>query len=156
MESVGTEVRAAREAAGLTQAELARATGTTQAMISRYESGKTTPSKRAMARILRACSTRRPRPREVLLARRAEVIEVLQNYGATQVLVFGSVARGEDDETSDIDLLVDHFDEDAYSWGQPKAQDDLQKLLGIRVDVGELDNMRRSVLVEALKEARAL
>jgi predicted nucleotidyltransferase/DNA-binding XRE family transcriptional regulator len=156
MKPAATVVRQTREAAGLTQVELARATGTTQAMISRYENGKTTPSKRAMARILGACSAGRPRPHEVLLAHRSEVIEVLRKYGADQVLVFGSVARGEDDETSDIDLLVDHFDEDAYSWGQPKAQDDLEKLLGVKVDVGELDNMRRPVLIEALKEARAL
>jgi hypothetical protein len=156
MRSATTAVRESREAAGLTQAELARATGTTQAMISRYESGKTTPSKRAMARIVSACSAKRPRARDVLLAHRTEVIEVLRKYGANQVLVFGSVARGDDDETSDIDLLVDHFNEDAYSWGQPKAQDDLENLLGVKVDVGELDNMRRPVLVEALKEARVL
>jgi uncharacterized protein len=35
------------------------------------------------------------------------VLEIAHRRGASNVRVFGSVARGEDTETSDIDLLVD-------------------------------------------------
>lgn len=156
MRSAAKAILAARKMAGLTQAELACAAGTSQPAISRYEQGSATPSKGTLERILRACSERKPRPSELLVANRDRVIKILRGHGATKVLVFGSVARGEDDEHSDIDLLVDHFDQGAYSWGVPKAQRELEDLLGVKVDVGEIENMRRPVLIEALREARAL
>jgi predicted nucleotidyltransferase len=43
-----------------------------------------------------------------LLARhRDEVLEIAHAYGASNVRVFGSTARGDDTADSDIDLLVD-------------------------------------------------
>lgn len=101
-------------------------------------------------------STKRRRPRDLLLAHRDEVIAVLEKYGATQVLVFGSVARGEDDEESDIDLIVDKFDEGSYEWATPKAKWELEDLLGYQVDVGEVRHMKKRVLAEAIKDARPL
>uniref|UniRef100_A0A7C1JBW2 Polymerase nucleotidyl transferase domain-containing protein n=1 Tax=Caldilinea aerophila TaxID=133453 RepID=A0A7C1JBW2_9CHLR len=45
---------------------------------------------------------------EVLLkAKREEILRVCAKYGAHNVRVFGSVARGPADEQSDIDLIVD-------------------------------------------------
>jgi len=44
---------------------------------------------------------------EALVQRRAEILAVAQRHGARNLRVFGSVARGESDERSDIDLLVD-------------------------------------------------
>ncbi len=87
---------------------------------------------------------------------RREVIDVLKKYGASKVLVFGSVARGEDDEGSDVDLLVDHFDKGAYTWGVPKAQKELEALLGVKVDVGEVQHLRPRVLAEAMRDVRPL
>jgi predicted nucleotidyltransferase/DNA-binding XRE family transcriptional regulator len=155
MRATATRLREEREAAGLTQAELARAAGTSQPAVNRYERGVVTPSPHTLGRLMAACSRSR-RPREILLRHRDEVLAILRGYGASIVLVFGSVARGEDDADSDIDLLVDRFDKDAYVWAEPKAKDDLEKLLGVKVDVGEVENMRKRVLVEALHEACAL
>lgn len=45
--------------------------------------------------------------REVLKRRRKRVLELARRRGAINVRVFGSVAREEDTEESDIDLLVD-------------------------------------------------
>ncbi|MGD9703408.1 MAG: nucleotidyltransferase family protein [Acidimicrobiia bacterium] len=42
-----------------------------------------------------------------LRSRRSEIIEVARSRGASRVRVFGSVARGEDSEDSDVDFLVD-------------------------------------------------
>ena len=47
------------------------------------------------------------RPSELLAAHRDEVLALLRHYGASNVRVFGSVARGEDDLDSDVDLLAD-------------------------------------------------
>jgi predicted nucleotidyltransferase len=38
---------------------------------------------------------------------RAEISEIAKRYGVQKIRVFGSVARGESDENSDLDLLVD-------------------------------------------------
>lgn len=42
-----------------------------------------------------------------LVEHRHELVAALEAGGATNVRVFGSLARGEDGETSDIDLLID-------------------------------------------------
>lgn len=47
---------------------------------------------------------------EMLRSRRDEIIKLAESYGATNIRVFGSVARGDDDENSDIDFLVDNID----------------------------------------------
>lgn len=44
---------------------------------------------------------------ELLRARRDEILRIATRYGARNVRVFGSVARGEADERSDVDFLVD-------------------------------------------------
>lgn len=54
----GTTLREARERAGITQAELARRTGTSQATISAYESGRKQPAVETFARLLAAAGSR--------------------------------------------------------------------------------------------------
>lgn len=44
---------------------------------------------------------------ELLKAKREEILRVCAKYGAYNVRVFGSAARGEADEKSDVDFLVD-------------------------------------------------
>lgn len=54
--------------------------------------------------------TKQPRARVTLddvRRRRVELEEIGQRYGVLNIRVFGSVARGEADEDSDLDLLVD-------------------------------------------------
>ena len=43
---------------------------------------------------------------EVLRKRKNEILAIARHYGAYDLQVFGSVARGEDNDESDIDLLV--------------------------------------------------
>jgi predicted nucleotidyltransferase len=44
---------------------------------------------------------------ELLQSNHEEILRIAARYGAYNVRIFGSVARGEADEQSDIDLLVD-------------------------------------------------
>lgn len=44
---------------------------------------------------------------ELLRSNRDEILRLASRHGARNVRVFGSVARGEADERSDVDLLVD-------------------------------------------------
>ncbi len=48
------------------------------------------------------------KPSESLAKHRDEVLEIIAKYPVSNPRVFGSVARGEDVEGSDIDIMVDH------------------------------------------------
>ncbi|GMA18262.1 XRE family transcriptional regulator [Arsenicicoccus piscis] len=120
----GTVLREARLVAGLSQSELARRAGVTQSVISTYESGGRDPSLTTLARLVAATGQRlsvvvEPGPEGAhqgipdtrlgrrLRRRRAALMAAAQRRGATNLRVFGSVARGEDGPDSDVDLLVD-------------------------------------------------
>jgi predicted nucleotidyltransferase len=65
---------------------------------------------------------------------RDEILRVAALHGAGNVLVFGSVARGEDTSDSDIDLLVE-VTGDTTPWFPGSLVADLERLLGQRVQV---------------------
>jgi predicted nucleotidyltransferase len=69
-----------------------------------------------------------------LLLRRAEIIAVAKRYGASDVRLFGSLARGDADEASDVDLLV-RFEPGRSLFDQGGLLMDLRELLGTKVDV---------------------
>ena len=67
--------------------------------------------------------------------RREEILRLAEQRGAHSLRVFGSVARGEANENSDLDLLV------AWEPGRSLLDhaglvQDLQELLGMKVHVG--------------------
>lgn len=63
-----------------------------------------------------------------------EILRVAANHGAGGVLLFGSMARGEDTPESDVDLLVD-VTGDTTPWFPGSLVADLEQLLGQRVQV---------------------
>jgi uncharacterized protein len=71
---------------------------------------------------------------EVLRGRRTEILRVARKRRAHRVAVFGSVARGEAQTGSDVDLLVD-FEPGASLLDQVGLFQDLEELLGVGVDV---------------------
>jgi Predicted nucleotidyltransferases len=86
-------------------------------------------------------------------AKRDEILQVCAKYGARNVRVFGSVARGEADEQSDIDLLVE-FEPNRSLLDHAGLWVELQELLGVKVDVvserGLKPRIRQRVLQEAI------
>ncbi len=60
--------------------------------------------------------------------------EILQRFPVTRPRVYGSVLRGTDTETSDLDLLVDPLPE-ATLFQLVDLRDALEALLGVPVDV---------------------
>ncbi len=69
-----------------------------------------------------------------IVARRCEILAVGKRYGATDFRIFGSVARGDATEGSDIDLIV-KFDPDRSLFDHGGLLMDLRELLGMKVDV---------------------
>ena len=90
---------------------------------------------------------------DLLTARRDDVLRIAARHGARNVRVFGSVARGEDDESSDIDLLVE-LEPGRSLLDHAALWLDLQELLGVKVDVvsdrGLKPRIKDRVLAEAV------
>jgi predicted nucleotidyltransferase len=89
---------------------------------------------------------------ELLKAKREEILEVCARYGARQVRVFGSVARGEADEQSDIDFLVE-LEPGRALLDLGGLQYDLEQLLGRRVDVVTERGLKPRIRERVLREA---
>ena len=89
---------------------------------------------------------------ELLQAKREDILRTAAKYGAYNVRVFGSVARGEADEKSDIDLLVD-MEPNRSLFDLGGLWTDLQDLLGHNVDVVPEDCLRARIRERVLKEA---
>ena len=113
-------VRAASR--GLSQRELAVGASVSQPYVSQLvasHSGRFVP---------------RSRLGYVLAAHRRQLLEIVRRYGAHNVKVFGSVARGDDGPSSDIDLLVD-IPDDMGLFTLARMELDVQDLLGESVDL---------------------
>lgn len=155
MNDRGERIRAARVAAGLSQAALALRAGTSQPAVNRYEQGRTVPTVRTMERIIRACQERM-RPSELLANNRERVWRLAVAHGAQRVLVFGSVARGEDDAESDLDLIVEIPPDRLRLLDLIELGHEISDVLGVEVDIGTPEMLKRSIRNQVLAEARPL
>ena len=88
----------------------------------------------------------------LLKSRREEIISIAAKHGTRNVRVFGSTARGEAREKSDVDLLVDVGPaRTPFFPGGLLA--DLKELLGCKVDVVTTDGLHWYIRDRVLKEA---
>jgi excisionase family DNA binding protein len=98
---------------------------------------------------------RRHKTRRILMllgSKRDDILRIAQTHGASNVRIFGSVARGEADENSDIDFLVE------FAPGTSLLQHgamiaDLEDLLGRKVDVAPEKNLKERIRERVLAEA---
>lgn len=89
---------------------------------------------------------------ETLKARREEILRLARQWGARDVRVFGSVARGDAGPSSDVDFLVE-FEPGRSLLDHGGLLMDLQDLLGCEVDVVSEGGMRPRFRDRVLKEA---
>jgi len=167
-ESSGSLLKRARLEARLSQTELARRAHVAQSVISAYESDRREPALSTLTKLVAATGHRlvvgveldgtvRPGIPDTPLGRRlrrhrSAVLETAERHGATNVRVFGSVARGEDTAESDIDLMVDL----ASGTGLVtlgSLQRELSAILHVPVDVIPADSLRPKVKLEADAES---
>jgi uncharacterized protein len=89
---------------------------------------------------------------ELLQEKREDILRIATRRGASNVRVFGSVARGEADSKSDIDLLVD-LEPGRSLFDLGGLLMDLQDLLGHKVDVVTERGLRERIREHVLREA---
>ena len=90
-----------------------------------------------------------------LQQKRDDILRIAAQYGARNLRVFGSVARGDDHTHSDIDLLVD-MDPDRSLLDVVGLGQDLEELLDRRVDVLTGASLHPALRDRILAESRAL
>jgi uncharacterized protein len=90
--------------------------------------------------------------RQFLREKRQAILDIARRYGAGDVRIIGSVARGDNTEASDLDLVV-RFEPGRSLLDHGGLVMDLRQLLGMRVDVIDEEAMRPRFRQAALPEA---
>jgi predicted nucleotidyltransferase len=96
-------IRAAREDVEMTTAELAAASAISESELDSYERGVEQPGSETLSHILSAAKMR---PSIPLALFADDILREAVRRNLEHVRVFGSTVRGQDTDTSDIDLLV--------------------------------------------------
>ena len=89
---------------------------------------------------------------ERLKEKREDILRIAARHGAHNVRIFGSVARGDADEDSDIDFLVE-LEPGRNLLDLGGLLMDLQDLLGCQVDVVTENGLRSRIRERVLREA---
>ncbi len=86
---------------------------------------------------------------------RSQILEIAAKYNASNVRVFGSVVRGENTETSDVDFLVE-MPPGQSLLKRIALMQELEDLLGCPVDVVKPEILHDYIRDRVLREAIAL
>ena len=164
----GAFLLAARQKSGLSQTELARRANVAQSVISAYESGRREPGLSTLSRLVAATGQRltvgletgEPDVRGLpdtrlgrrLRQRRAAMIAAAERHGASNLRVFGGVARGEDRHDSDVHLLVD-IAPSAGLAALAALESELTSIFQGGVVLATVDGLNPRVRVDAQREA---
>jgi predicted nucleotidyltransferase len=95
------------------------------------------------------------RPSEALEKHRDEVKAIIAKYPVSNPRIFGSVARGEDVEGSDVDILVDNYPE-ASTFDLAGLELELESLLTAHVDVRTRGDLSDDVAARVLDYTKPL
>jgi len=90
--------------------------------------------------------------RTMLQVRRNDILSVAERYGARNVRVFGSVARGDARPDSDVDILVD-MEPGRSLFDLGGLLSELQTLLDVDVDVVTEKGLRPRIRAQVMREA---
>ncbi|WP_273225710.1 nucleotidyltransferase family protein [Geosporobacter ferrireducens] len=83
--------------------------------------------------------------------KRKDIIRLALNRGAKTIRIFGSVARGEDNDKSDIDFLVS-FEEERSLFDLIALKNDLEDLLERPVDVVTENALHWNIREQVMRE----
>lgn len=74
----------------------------------------------------------------------------------SRLMIFGSVARGTAEPSSEVDLLYEHLPGRRLGWGIDDLMDELSELLGRRVDLLSRTALHERLRATVLAEAQTL
>ncbi|MCR4316302.1 MAG: nucleotidyltransferase family protein [Planctomycetes bacterium] len=90
---------------------------------------------------------------EIVELLRSSEAELKTNFGVQRLKLFGSVARREHNESSDVDILITFGRPTGY-FGLAECESRLAEILGVKVDLvtpgGLKDAVREKVLAECI------
>ncbi len=92
---------------------------------------------------------------ELIEKKKPEILKIAHKHGVEDIKVFGSVARGEAKENSDVDFLITAGNK-VTPWFPGGLVADLEDLLGRKVDVVEPKVLRPEIRKNVLHEARPI
>lgn len=157
-------IRYARRQSGLTQSALARLAGVTQSVVSEYENGRREPSFDAVDRLISAAglvvevaprTAEEQSERDRVIALSSELRRALLPLGAQRIRLFGSVARGDETPSSDIDLAVD-VTPSVGVFDLLRMRREAEQILGRRVDLVPIDGLKPAAAEAVEREAITL
>lgn len=175
MTHVAKALRQARFDADLSQTDLATRAGTSQPALARYETGAALPTLPTLERLLAACGRRLEiqtppaQPSASVTSMRSQLgpqasklrhqrhrlLDAAEKHGVSHLRVFGSLARGETNATSDIDLLV-NLKPGRTLLNLAAFRREAAEILDLPVDVATADMLKERIRSEALSEALPL
>lgn len=86
---------------------------------------------------------------------RPAILEAAKRHGARNVRIFGSVARGDYDDQSDLDFLVE-MEPGRSLLDHAALLNELEDILGRKVDVVSEHGIKARIKDRVLKEARPI
>jgi Predicted nucleotidyltransferases len=89
---------------------------------------------------------------EIIASRREAILAAATRHGVTDIKVFGSVARGDAREDSDVDFLVEVGPQPSAFFPGGLVLD-LEEILGRHVDVVEPEGLHHLLKDRVLREA---
>jgi predicted nucleotidyltransferase len=92
---------------------------------------------------------------EILEKRRMEILAIAGRYGARNIRLFGSIARGTATEASDVDLLLE-MEGGRSLLDLVAIKQELEDLLGRQVHVVTVPSLSPYIRDDVLKEAVSL
>ncbi len=95
------------------------------------------------------------RPSEALPLYRETIRQLVLEAGMTNPRVFGSVVRGEDNEESDLDILVDPGPGTSLLT-MVRVEQDIAKIVGVKVDLRTPGDLHPRFREKSLAEAACL
>jgi predicted nucleotidyltransferase len=95
------------------------------------------------------------RPSQLLAQHRDALLEIARRNGVSNLRVFGSIARGEDTDGSDVDLLVDAPKGTTY-FDLARIKREAESLTGIAFDIHTAAGLKARVRGVALRDAKPL
>lgn len=96
------------------------------------------------------------RPSQAIADHREALLDIARRHGVSNVRIFGSVARGDDRDGSDVDLLVDAIPDVTTLFDIIRIRRDAETLLGVPVDIRTPEDIHESFRNRVLAEAQPL